>query len=262
MKPGWGLFVVLVLVAFGERSALAQELLPGGSRGLAVDGALALPDLHWTVPVSQWEARAALGPSFTATPPGALGVVPLAYLSDSASLGIGLTDRLQLSLATGAVGLSLRTGDREGNLQGSATLAATGLSFSDFGIQGLASFDGGVRLLPSLWWVGSVSAHFGLFDIQRFAPLLRTGLSLRLHPRLRLQLGAEALVNVDVGTGPLDGMVLAFGSVLQQGLRSFPLVEWQVHPSLSLDGYASVRFVPGLGGALQTYLVGVTYTVR
>ena len=65
-----------------------------------------------------------------------------------------------------------------------------------------------------------------------------------------------------MGTGPLDGVQLAFGSVLQQGLRSFPLVEWQVHPSLSLDGYASVRFIPGLGGALQTYLVGVTYTVR
>ena len=272
MNPRCLLSVVVFLAVFAEKSAQAQGPVPGEPPALAVEGALSLPDLHWTIPASQWEARAALGPSFAPTLTSAFGGAPLAYLHDSASLGIGLTDRLQLSLATHGAGLSLRTGDREGNLQGSATLAFTGVSTSNveapglasmgFEIQGLASMDGGLQFLPSLWWVGSVAGHFALFHNQRFAPLLRTGLSQRLHPRLRLQLGVEALVNFGVGTGPLDGVQLAFGSVLQQGLRSFPLVEWQVHPSLSLDGYASVRFIPGLGGALQTYLVGVTYTVR
>jgi hypothetical protein len=272
MNPRCLFSVVVFLAVFAEGSAQAQGPVPGEPPALAVEGDLSLPDLHWTVPASQWEARAALGPSFAPTLTGALGGAPLAYLHDSASLAIGLTDRLQLSLATnGALGLSLRTGDREGILQGSATLAFTGFSTSNgalgsasmgFGIQGLASMDGGLQFLPSLWWVGSVSGHFGLIHDQRFAPLLRTGLSLRIHPRLRLQLGVEALVDLGVATEPLDGVQLAFGSVLQQGLRSFPLVEWQVHPSLSLDGYASVRFLPILGGALQTYLVGVTYTVR
>ena len=276
--------MLMFLAVFAQGAAQAQAPAPAEIRVPSVEGALSLPDLHWTVPASQWVARAALGPSFRVTPPGPLALASRAYLFDSASLGIGLTDRLQLSLATDAVlGLSFRTGDREGNLQGSATLAFTGFSTSilgpgpasmGFGIRGLASFDGGVRLLPSLWWVGSVSAHIGLFDALRFTPLLRTGFSLRLRPRLRLQLGAEAehlvlnsaglgIVTPDnVGTGPVDRVLLTLGSVLKQGLRSFPLVEWQVHPSLSLDGYASVRFVPGYGEVDHTYLVGVTYTVR
>jgi hypothetical protein len=189
-------------------------------------------------------------------------------------LSAALTDHLQLALTHRlAPSVTLRFGERDAPLQGAASLGLGSFAFWTPGalnLEVIAELQGGLRLAPRWWLMGGWQA--GVWLTPRgpatASSMLRTvnsgakaGVAIDLHPRLRVQLGLAAHDEVS-SVSQLDGQgpTVELGSVLGLGVRPGPLLQWQVLPGFSLDGYATVAWLlDGTRTFIQTYQVGFTW---
>ena len=85
----------------------------------------------------------------------------------------------------------------------------------------------------------------------------RLGMVLTPHPRLRFQPGLVTRPTTGINDRTL--IVVGLGSALHPGGRGWPLIQWQLLPSLSLDGYGSMFLYEGKPSGLQGQ-VGFTWT--
>lgn len=243
-SPCAGLICIFSLVAgpaLGQTSPPPATSEPRAERS---GTEVALPRLPWTLPTGKIEIRGALG---LLLDPGQVQANLAASVPLTDWFQVTLTHQLQPSA-------TVRVGKRGARLQASFTAGITALDLlgETRGWFGNASV--GFEAWSATWLIGSVThevehrPHFGERTFSDF----RLGLVLTPHPRLRLQYG---LVTRTSGAF----LAVGLGSALHPGGRGWPLIQWQLLPSLSLDGYGSVFLYEGRPYGIQGQ-VGFTWT--
>lgn len=251
-----------------------EELQLVGRSELAAKGGAAGHDAT-SLSAGAWELRLAIGRVYTNTdllfsdPGEAQGQTGLL-----GSLGVGLTDRLSLSISR--PGLAYRWGEAGGW----EALAAAGLGIGGFGSSSVEGAMGSV--LPTLSldvrrWFGSrqsVLAGAGLQSAVSWArdesawfsawrAEAQAGYTFSLGDAVTLAPGAKVLQRFGYDDRLLaatqPGVSLLFGSALNLGDRALPLIQVHVHENLSLDGYASIGWGLPSGALEEQYLGGVTW---
>jgi hypothetical protein len=239
-----------------SKARAIASAFPAEEVGLDWAGRSGSLELRASVGLNQWDARIE----------AEVGAIPGGVsLAGGLTLSIPLTDWLQLGITHRLMpSLTMGLGARGSPLQGSVALGFSSAGFSS--IEGLIAgayvdVDGGLRVARGLWLVASAGVdtqRLGL-DRSELIPEASAGLIFAVHPRVRLQLGFEARQTFGFGGVFNPHTQLELGSTLEQGSRPWPLLELQVSPRVSLDGYASYRWNPGGTQAVQTYLLGLTW---
>lgn len=273
-RSGGSVFATEIDLAPGAAVVIAEEdlLLVGGTSMLAKGtGPQRAPT---SLAPGDWELRFGLGRVYDQTHLLFSDEAPShGYTGFTMAFGVGLTERLSLSITFPGLGWRLGTpGEHElllwGGFHGGAFGGGPDGQYGTLLPGLIATSRHYLRPNQSLIFGGSIHSPIS-WDrdeshvFEAWSPSLQLGYLVTLGDAVTVGVGMNATRHFEYARAIRSlekGAVLAFGSVLELGVRPVPLVQVHAFDSFSLDGYVEVGWNLSSGELYERYLGGFTWS--